>query len=359
MLFYLFIFLISLSFYYIGIKSINVARFIFLLFCVLIPTIVAALRDETLGRDMTLYVIPFWNLASSCNTFIEYKEVLPDTEILYLLLNYVISRLTSDIHYYMFVHQGILMLIVVLTALKLRHIVPSIFVLFFYFLYFYNTSYSMARQSLAIICFLYGCTFLLEKKHIIFYLFLFVSIAFHSSAVFGILLPLLFNLSDRIKNKFVLYSFITICVVMISVSFQVLLPRLISLGLLSSKYTNYIGQEGFNSHKIDLLFLASLILIVIYFVKDKIRSVRIYNISILLIYVSFCLTLLGGIVETANRVAYYFIIPLCFMLPLTTNSKMAQKKIIIVSSGLLLFRFLYLAFTVNISDTIPYVSKIF
>lgn len=359
MLFYFFIFLISLGFYYIGIKSINIVRFVFLLFCALIPTIVAALRDETLGRDMTLYVIPFWELASSCNSFTGYQEVLPDTEISYLLLNYSISRFTSDIHYYMFAHQGILMLFIILTSFKFRRIAPSIFIIVFYFLYLYNTTYSMARQSLAIICFLYGSTFLLEKKYIIFFLFLFISISFHNSAVFGILLPLLLNLSDRFKNKFVLYSFITICVVIISISFQVLLPKLISIGLLSSKYTNYIGQEGFNSHKIDLLFLVSLIFIVKFLVKDKIKNVRIYNLTILLTYVSFCLTSLGGIVETANRAAYYFIIPLCFMLPLTTNSKMTQKKIITLSTGLLLIRFVYLALTVNISDTIPYVSKIF
>lgn len=356
MLFYFSIFLVSLIFYRVGIKSNGKIHLIFLFLSALIPTIIASLRDETLGRDMTLYVIPFWDLASSFNNFMEYTEELSGTEFLYLLLNYVVSRFTSDIHFFMFIHQGILMLIIVLIAYKFKNRIPSIFVMAFYFLYLYNTTYSMARQSLAIIIYLYGCTFLLNKKYTMYYLFLFISFSFHSSAILGALLPLLIIVSDKFKNKFFLYLLITVCVLFIFISFQVLLPKLISIGLLSSKYSNYVGQEGFRSHKIDLFFLVALMLMIKYIVR--IKNKKIYNVSILLIYISFCLTILGGIMETANRAAYYFVMPLCFMLPLTTNSRILQNKIVRYSTILLLIRFIYLALTVNIADTIPYVSKI-
>lgn len=171
MFFYFFIFLLSLIFFQIGIKNKSETRFILLLFSVLIPSIIASLRDETLGRDMSLYVIPFWDLATSYNNFIEYKEALSGTEFFYILFNYIISRFTDNIHIFMFFHQGVLMTLIILTAYKVRNLIPSAFVLIFYFLYMYNTTYSMARQSLAIMIYLYGCTFLLQKN-ICFFIFI-------------------------------------------------------------------------------------------------------------------------------------------------------------------------------------------
>lgn len=162
---------------------------------------------------------------------------------------------------------------------------------------------------------------------------------------------------SKIKTLY-LYIIVTICVIIIFFSFQILLPQLISIGVLSIKYENYIGQEGFKSHKIDLFFLAALLFILRFLIMNKIKNIKIYNITTILIYIAFCLTLLGGIVETANRSAYYFVIPLWFLLPMVSNNKLKQKQIILFSTLFLVLRFVYSALTTNISDTIPYVSKI-
>ena len=131
-----------------------------------------------------------------------------------------------------------------------------------------------------------------------------------------------------------------------------------SIGVASVKYSMYLDQDGFTTHKIDLLFLASIILMLFLFILKNNRDEVVFNQVIIFTVVALALTSLGGITEIANRIAYYFIAPLFFLLPMVSKSKADNNRIIVFTLSILLIRFVYLGITTGIADTIPYHSKI-
>lgn len=358
MFIYLFIFVLSTFCYYVANKDFK-GRYIFYFLCILFPSLIAGLRDEWLGSDMTGYVIPFWDKITDCDNLKEAIDALPGTEILYILFNFIISRISDDIHVFMFCHQFLLMLLTVLSANRLRKYFNPTFIVLFYLLFLFNMNLSMARQGIAVMIFLYGSTFLFENKVLYFYLATAIAFLGHSSVIFGALLyPLMLLIKKYQKKKITLFFIITACIIGVFIFYKILFVKLIAMGILSTKYDNYMDQVGFKSHKIDLITFGGILLVLIMITTNKLRNQIIYTYSVFLLYIAFCLTLLGGIVEVADRIAYYVVLPLSFLIPLSTKSSMQRSKIAFFTIALLLVRFIYSAITTGIVETIPYSSKI-
>ena len=360
MIFYISIFILTWLLYNKTIKSKGAFRNCFLGLTVMIPSLIASFRDTVIGRDVELYVVPIWQNSVMSKSFVDLiSNDVYGTEFIYLLLNYIVSRFSDSINVFLFFHQVVMMALIVATAYKLRDKTKSGFVIMFYLLYLYNESLSMMRQGLAICFSVFASVYLYENKLKKAYSLIVLSILSHNSAVIMFLLHPLKMFSNHLRRKlFLLISIIISFAFIIYKFYQTILLYTMSIGVASVKYSMYLDQDGFTTHKIDLLFLASIILMLFLFILKNNRDEVVFNQVIIFTVVALALTSLGGITEIANRIAYYFIAPLFFLLPMVSKSKADNNRIIVFTLSILLIRFVYLGITTGIADTIPYHSKI-
>ena len=130
---------------------------------------------------------------------------------------------------------------------------------------------------------------------------------------------------------------------------------LASNGLILEKYGHYATQENMHSHKIDLLFLFLLLLSITTQLRKYTRN---KGIIYYLLLISFFITLGGEIIEVANRVAYYFVVPVFLLYIIEYGKKVKVMKPVLFLLILVFLRYIYLGLTTSIADTIPYKSSI-
>lgn len=358
MILYLLVFALSTYAFYCASKLPNsIFKYILIFIGILIPSLLAAFRDLDVGIDVLNYVEPTWYNIKHSHSLHKYLLNNINTEPIYLLLNYIVALFTDDIHIFFFIHMALLLIIATMVAYKIN---KGAFLWYFtivFLLYLYNNSLSMMRQSIAILIGMYASIFLLEKKILKFYILVLIAFWAHSSAIFLCLLHPLLNIIIKFQNKKLLLTFIIIsATIALNLLYNSMLIYFIDSGILSLKYTNYIDQEGFSSHKIDLLLIFLMIIIIFHY--KNIKWSEYFNFTLFFLIVSFCITTMGSIVEVANRLAYYFIMPSFISACFITNVPSKRNNLLLSIVGLLLFRYIYLANTTNIVDTIPYSSKI-
>lgn len=325
----------------------------------IIPSLLAGFRDETVGIDVLNYVSPYWNYAQHASSFSSFLLDV-NTEKGYALFNFVLAKFFVDIHYLLFFHQLLIMVFVLLIAHKYKDRFEPSFVLVFYFLFFYLNTYCAMRQAVCNILVLYASTFLFEKNKMKwFVLWALVGFSFHNSGIFAFVLPALVYITKKYETKMLLVYVGTIVGTVFLVEFfQTILGSLMGVGVLSTKYETYLNQTGFSTHKINLLVEVFMFLIVKTSIRKLDQNVYFSRILILFLLLSFCLEMMGGIVETASRVVTYFFLIIMFVMPLSIENKRKQNLMMVAYSLALLGRFVYFCVMTDANKTLPYTSKI-
>ena len=122
MIIYICVFILSITFTYFAEKSRNKINFILCSFiAILIPSILAGIRDSGIGTDTQVYVDSSWYIIEtyanqSITIFI--KDILNNNiqlEIAYNLIGYCIAVLGGNIHWFYFILNFIVLLFVYLT----------------------------------------------------------------------------------------------------------------------------------------------------------------------------------------------------------------------------------------------------
>lgn len=350
----------TVALYKTAVKSKGKSRYFFLLLSAVVPSLLAAFRDSDIGRDVGLYVLPIWQNAVNSHSFLEfYRSDSFGAELFYLSFNYIVSRFSDSFNFFLFCHEFLMMSLIIWAAYMYRNKYNSCYVLSFYLFYLFNETLSMMRQGIAVCFSVLACAYLFENKWKKTYFSLFFTIISHNSAVLALLIQPIHKMANKLNNKrLILMVGATIVTTFLYKFYQIAIQYLINIGIASVKYEMYLDQDGYTTHKIDLLFLISILCILYILVKKKNRNIEIFNNVLVFTVIALALTFLGGVTEIANRMAYYFVAPLFVLLPLVSNVKTEQKQIVYFALFILLIRFAYLCITTGIADTIPYSSKI-
>ena len=356
----------SMSLQYIRVKKHDSAYvYLCLLLSASFPILLAAFRDDSVGTDLQTYGIIYWEMACDSPSFFVYLISLAGlggTEIGYSILNWVVSCFTKDIHWFFFVHQSIVLFFLYAAIWKFRNKNSSVFVLLFYFLYAYNLSLSLLRQSIAITIVLYGSTYLFsDGKKKWFYICVVLATLFHNSSVFAFLIPAIKYISIRYSKKLVgVYAIVFIGTIGLIYFYQSIIGSFIAYGLLPVKYEMYLDQEGFSSHKINLLVESSIFVANFFLIPRKTRSVIFFNYVQLLAFVCILLEMVGGIVEIAFRVVMYLILVYCLYAHNISNCRAVVNRTLLFYcfAATVMFVYIYSQMGVISSDTIPYTSAI-
>ncbi len=335
-------------------------RLVMILVALLIPSVLAGLRDYSIGTDISVYGnIWFQNAIQSKDIFTYLKWASSsDIGIVYAILNYIVSVFTTDPHWFYFTLSFITIGFTYKTAIDNKDLVNVPFSMLVYYLLFYNQSLNLLRQSLAMV--FVACTFkYLRTKNLgMIGLFSVLAVLTHSSAIIVVaIIATYFSVNSNYKT---IAKISIIAASFISVLFlNQLIELLVHLKFLTSRYESYLSvyQRGGGYVRLFLLCIPYLLLMITCNKKNQNvhRSLTYYLImATFLSFLAFRMTYL-------SRIAYYFDIFLIITIPfidMNSNLKIRIKSIELNRIILIIMVFAYWVYVyvyTNSGNTIPYI----
>lgn len=179
------------------------------IFALAMPIMMAALRAETVGTDMRVYVIPFYEKAVVSNTFEELYSVF-NFQLLsdpgYFMLTWLCSRISEDYHVGLFFYELIIIcffygaLIRYKRAIGIKISIP--FAMLWFYLLCFNQSLNIVRQMIAVSIIFFATSFLFERKYRQYVIWSVLAVLMHSSAVISLAIGAMFIFlnSDKIMT---------------------------------------------------------------------------------------------------------------------------------------------------------------
>lgn len=213
----------------------------------LVLSIVAGIRNEFVGTDVLFYGSDLFYEACTNSSYMDFSPAsIIRFEPGYLFLNHIVSRFTGNFNIFLFVVMFIQVFVFLMALLHYKDKYPVIWGLVVFLLLYYNTSLNLMRQMLSVSFAFYGFRFILERKRILFLLFVFLAFLMHrSAAIFLVAYPIYWLLEKRPSYKIVL-GMIALAAGVFFLIQQAVETVLIFVGL-PTKYAYYFSDatEGF------------------------------------------------------------------------------------------------------------------
>lgn len=340
MLIYLLAAIFCVSFVYIQDKALSGRSVIFPL---LVLTLIAALRDYTIGTDAKSYTrdfrFPFNHYPLTLN---------PDVEKGYQILAMWVRGIDNDYSFYFFI-MALVCVFPVLWVLKKRSpdYTLSLYIYITFGLYF--ALYNQVRQTIAMgICFL-ALKFLVEKKPLKYSICIAIACQFHISAALMLVFYFLCHAKVRLEFK-VLGTFLC---GMFSTS---LIITMMAAG--NERYQHYTEGATNGRNGLMTVVLYVLIAIAIYIFGKALRreniEYRVMECSYLCgIAALLPVTMLGTDPAGPQRIAQYFVYYLMLILPIIINE--INNKLITAAFSLCALVYFIMLISSNIGGIYPYV----
>lgn len=361
---YIISFFLSYGFLEISIRNKNILiKSITTVVAILIVSIVAGMRAETIGTDVTVYAKPWFKWATQSNDYLMYVKwaLNSDMGIIYGSINYIVSRFTSNLNWLLFTINLLTNGLMYVAIYKNRDLVrPSIAFLVYLFL-FYNQSLNLLRQSLAvsIVClqFYYLRT---GKYHIALFISFIATLAHSSAAISVILIPIYILANSKLGklNREILF----IAAIVTAVSFQYISSLLIDYGILSERYLIYVilNQRGGALTRL-FLFCVPVLIMYLCFTKKEVKQLAEFKSLQTYFFFSLALSILAFKMAYLIRIAYYFDVFTVFTYFLladysTVNIKIGRKKYTYLFVILVLLVYWIIVYGIkNSGETVPYI----
>lgn len=331
MIIYLVVFLLSYLFLKISQYQKNkIIRNVYIIIALLLPSCLAGFRDYSIGVDVEVYGNIWFQQAVEATHargmewYVNWA-VSSSVGALYATLNYIIALFTDNPHWFYFWLNFITNCLIYKAAKDNEDMIDSALVMLVYYSFFYNLSFNLLRQSLAMS--FAACTFIYIRKQRLFPFICFsvMAILAHSSAIVVIIPYLVYRVINSKFNK-IWEPIILIGSTISILGFFKIVQILINNGIISNRYESYlnINQRGGGIVRLFLLCLPYLILLLFY-IKENLfkregKALTYYLIfSTLISFLAFKMTYI-------TRIAYYFDIFLIFTVPyIIQNNKFIIK----------------------------------
>lgn len=370
---YLIMFILSIIFLSLGLNYKKRIYGKFLIFIgLLFPCIMAGLRGITVGTDTKGYVLNLYNIAfkmDSFNSLIKMSELIYfSSDKLYLLITYISSKWLNSFQIMLFIYQC---LIIFPIYFSLKNIAKKnqdiVFGMLIFYFTLYNLSLNMVRQSIAISFVMLGFSYLKKeltlKNKFLSFLYLIIAIGFHDTALFGIIIYLIYlklnNPKNNEKSKNLFCIIITCITVFSLIFYKPLLIFIANIGIYP-KALVYINK--FSNFNIDFLgtIINVLLIIMVVLTKDQSKKMNLnYKFGLLLTILNLLISFIGIFITYTQRLSYYFyfIIISNYIAPLCSNN--LKKGNIYLKTVIVFFAFFVYWLIVicinNNNETLPYV----
>lgn len=309
---------------------------------ILVLAILGGLRDKTIGTDVLYYVKGNYDLAVRSASFTKYYTSVYAKEPLYLLCVYIVAKIFENFQILLFILQLITVGCV-------------------YCALYYNDSFNMVRQHMAMAIVLLGSTFIVEEKYKKSIFCTIIATLIHFPAVISLLNLCLYGYLQKKKVKkdvsireLVLFVVAIVGVLGVKTWSQVL----IKIGLLSSRYLYYFSHESTSGHYLDTLIYLIEICYLITNSKTLSKRMKNYNFYKLIALFNVIFLQLALFMNYGHRISLYFGIVNVMtigQIPKTiykASNRIITYLIVVVIALSYWFRIYYFG---GVSNTIPYI----
>lgn len=363
-------------------KQKNIVIFLALI----IPCVLAGLRNKTVGTDVRWYTNPLFECAKKADNFKQYYEMrflnqfnfqyfyVKNYEILFIVLIYIITKLTESFQLILFVIQMLIIFPVYGGLKKFKKLENKLWLsmLVFYFLFF-NVTLNLMRQFIGIAIIFYGISCFInennKKGNIKFWIFLVVGTLFHKSALLGIIIYIIYVILNHQFTQKKIYKFygrkinvskvLTIILIMSSL-FVIynsnLLIKILNFGGLEY-YIGYInGEVTFFGTKVIKIIPIIFIFLIVYksfIIENKIS----WFLIVMFLMEAVIISQFSSIVSQSGRIGFIFQIFDIVSFPiLCSSSKKIQTNhfVTLLMIGYLFFYWIYTFVYGNSHFTMPY-----
>lgn len=313
----------------------------YLTICCVELILLAGLRGYSIGADTPLYLeaIDYYSIMKPLE-LIRAKLIYPfDFETGYFLLNKVCILFGLGKTEFLFV-IAMLIYIPIFGAIKKYSYAPYISILCYFAFGYFTYSLGIFRQMIAVSLLIYSSKYIVEKKTIKYLLMVILAMTFHTTAIIGILLYIIYNRFDWRK--------IVKLVIVIEMIFLTIGRRIVMLILLMfPKYTGYVnGKYDQTGGSYVMLLFLNIILFTMCIFEWKSNEKKNLTISALVLAVLF--QSLGYSMTILGRVVSYYSIYIIFAIP-NLLAKFTYKTRVWITMVLIIFLYIliYLEFAGN------------
>ncbi len=325
MFIYIVIFLLAFLLSAIAEKMKNDSKRIYVIctiLAILIPAVMAGLRASGVGTDTKVYID--WVFKSSVKSkgivdifiFIKTSKVEP----LYCLLNFIVSRFTNNLSIMYFLLELIFLTFSYLACkvMSKKLNISCSFTYLVILLLFFNKSLNLCRQSLSMAICLFSLQYILSRDWKKFFLLMILALGFHNSSVLFIPLYFIYPITISEKNSSKAFKILSLIVLVLCiVFFKQIVVLLVSKGIISSKFLNYVylfGKEN-NIKFIEIITQLGILIITLLFSKNLKLHSKYNDFFIYIAFLSFITFLFGFNASYSQRISYYFSMCLVFVIP--------------------------------------------
>lgn len=373
---YIFVFAISLIFFKLALKFREKNNFLFVIFstvAIFLPCFLATFRDDKIGVDVNVYVMPLFKNALRYNSFFEFIKYKNSSvsDILYLFTTYFCSKITSEHFLLFFLNEALVITPIYLACLKKFSKEKNNFILlsmFIFFTFFYNQTFNMVRQSISLAFSILAFSHLEKNENKKAYLNYLVAFFFHNSAIINLFIIIFYKFMKRIKSdiklSFLSKTFILTLTILSVFSLRKIVIFLSSIGIFSNKFNSMlISSSNYDFSTINFLFYLSIFLLIV-FNKNKLSENMDYEIEYkffsFMSILSIIILQMGMFIKFSNRIGYYafYLVLFLFIPKLAVNKKYFSKKQLINTLIIVIIFISYWLFWIvklNYNNTYPYV----
>ncbi|MBR1812209.1 MAG: EpsG family protein [Lachnospiraceae bacterium] len=157
---------------------------------ILLPAFLAGVRDVHIGTDVIPYITPTFEYAIGSRTLEQLQQIctesfLGNTEEGFLLIAFLITRFTDNIHWFLFAVSLFIGSVTWFTLYRMRNRCSLLVGETIYLFICYNEGLNIARQCMALAVYLLAMSFVLERSYIKGFLICLIGYFFHRSMLFG------------------------------------------------------------------------------------------------------------------------------------------------------------------------------
>ena len=277
---------------------------------ILIPCLLAAFRDVSVGQDVAGYVLPNFDYSTGLTEkgFFYFYENMPfPTEIGFAFILYI-GIINRSVGLSFFIMQLMTILPVYMTLAKFKNVMSVPLGMATYFFLNYNFSLSGMRGSIAMSILLLMSYYMYKGKHFIAILLSGIAFLFHDSAI--ILAFLFYLIYYNVKRGFNRrFMFIILVIGMSILAFwnEILQILFFMLSNLNARYLYYLQKDADFEGVFMTDFLSKLSLIaVVYFLLKKRTKLLLNKYLFVICVIGRVLLLLNTRISEFSRIANYF-----------------------------------------------------
>lgn len=325
---YLIIFTSSVVFFYIsGITKNKILKFLSVAIAILLPSILAGLRDYSIGTDVNLYGNIWFENACNANGYLEYVQYASwgSIGVGYATLNYIVAMFTNNAHWFYFLLNLITNLFIYFGLRRNKNVCSIPIGFMVYYFVFYCIFLNALRQSLAVAIIFWGFYFIQNDKFIKYVFTVIFASLFHSTALIAFALYVIHWLMNR-KNRNLIKIMLVVSVTFVSLEFWNILEFLSKYGLISERYGAYLNSSSQGGGVIIRIIFYGTFCFLLYFFSNFPQNSQLENDFKVFNLISVLLSFLAIREAQSVRIVMYFDIYLIYYCPYVLRSNLIAKK---------------------------------